>query len=100
MSADATHKGPSGAAVRRMNRVLLCLVDHCSTAVSDSSLTVSEIKAKLSDPMTRADADSAIRRLGGAAQIERVPDSHPIAYRPTKRGRDIAVRLIHRGERY
>lgn len=81
-----------------MNRVLLCLVDHCVRP--DDSLSVSEIKAKLSDPMSRADADSAIRRLTGAKQVERVPDSHPVKWRPTERGRDMAVRLIVRGERY
>lgn len=88
------HTGPSHAAKLRMNRVLLCLLDR------DESLPVRDIKAALSEPMTRMDCDSAIRRLLGAQQIERVPGSAPAQYRVTPRGRDIGVRLVQRGERY
>jgi hypothetical protein len=99
MTGHIERAGPSGAAKRRMNRVLLCLVDHCAED-PDASLTISAIKGLLSDPMSRADADSAIRRLTGAEQIERIPDSHPAAYRPSERGQQMAVKLILRGERY
>lgn len=88
------HPGPSAAALRRMNRVLLCLLDR------DESLTVREIKASLSEPMSRNDCDSAIKRLLGARQVEKVGDASPALWRATPRGRDVGVMLILRGERY
>lgn len=77
-----------------MNRVLLCLLDR------NESLTVRQIKESLSDPMSRRDCDSAIKRLLGAQQIEKVGDDSPALWRATTRGRDVGVRLILRGERY
>jgi hypothetical protein len=84
--------GPSRAAIRRMNRVLLCLVD------ADDSLRATEIKERLSDPMSRADLDSALRRLKGAHQVEYVKGDGK--WRTTTKGRDVAVRLISDGASY
>lgn len=90
---SASHTGPSAAAIRRLNRVLLCILDN-------PNVTPSEVKRQLSDPMSRKDLDSAFRRLMGAEQIERVPDVQPVRWRVTLKGERIAHRLIHQGERY
>jgi DNA-binding MarR family transcriptional regulator len=95
MTSHIDRAGPSTAAIRRMNRVLLALVDN------DGSWAVTEIRDLLSEPMTRRDLESAIRRLVGANQVEREPRSeNPARWRATTRGRDIAARLVARGESY
>lgn len=80
-----------------MNRVLLCLLDNDDSL----GLTIPEIRDRLSDYMSRADLESAVRRLrGGHPQIERVEGQRPARWQITKRGRDIATRLVANGERY
>jgi hypothetical protein len=86
--------GPSPEAIQRLNRVLLCILDL------DSSPTIQEIRARLSEPMGRRDIDSALRRLRGAQQIEPVPDCHPTRWRVTGHGRRIADGLIQMGGGY
>lgn len=93
MTSHVERAGPSPAAIRRLNRVLLCILDN-------PDLTPSEVKRELSDQMSRKDLDSAFRRLMGAEQIERVPDVSPVRWRVTARGERIAQRLIDEGERY
>lgn len=82
--------GPSRAAVNRLERIQLALYDH-------GAMGVRQIIGSLSEPMSRNDADSAIRRLRGSGCVERQRNG---LFHLTVHGARSAERLIAEGKGY
>ena len=91
VSVTARRIGPSPEAIERLDAVLLCLVD------AGVPLRVRPIIDRLSEPMSRADCDSALKRLRGSRMVE---VAEPGSYQATAFGRTVAQKRIMDGKGY
>jgi hypothetical protein len=79
---------PSREAFERMDRV------HVALLAGEAS--VREIRGRLSEPMSRADLDSAIRRLAGAELVTHTVGSHPRRWVLTRKGERIGALKVRK----
>lgn len=74
--------GPSEAAFARLDRVHVALLDL-------GQASAREIRARLSEPMSRADLDAALRRLEGAELATHTVGRSPRLFVLTPKGERI-----------